>query len=81
MPNPIGRPARKIDPRTLGGKIRRARKAAGLSSNQLGDLAKLSGSMVLKVERGETTPSLEFVHALARALGVPPRSLDERLGD
>ncbi|MEI5100280.1 helix-turn-helix domain-containing protein [Streptomyces sp. PmtG] len=59
------------NPDTLRGRLRRARKIAGLSQRELATAAGLSASLIQKVEQGERTDiRLETAHALARALGI-----------
>ncbi|MFH8797042.1 helix-turn-helix domain-containing protein [Streptomyces sp. NPDC017941] len=56
---------------TLRGRLRRARKVAGLSQRELATAADLSISLVQKIEQGERTDiRLETAHALARPLNI-----------
>ena len=64
---------RNLDPNAgplffLGAELRRARMAAGLSQDQLGQRIGYSGAQVGKVETGERPPSLEFVQGCDRVL-------------
>ena len=59
----------------LGGRIRRARTARGMSLRELAGRAGCSPSLVSQVERGVTTPSARVVYALANELGITLDSL------
>jgi FMN phosphatase YigB (HAD superfamily)/DNA-binding XRE family transcriptional regulator len=62
----------------LGKALQRARKAAGLTQQQLCGLAGLSYSTLAKIERGAIqAPSLFTVHRIADALGL---NLDQLVG-
>ena len=54
----------------FGKNLKRARKAARLSQDDLGRLSGLSGKFVGECERGEKSISLDSLHMLARALRV-----------
>jgi transcriptional regulator with XRE-family HTH domain len=54
----------------LGEKVRRARKKAGLTQEQLAEMADLHFSYIGQVERGEKNPSLKSLTKIANALGV-----------
>lgn len=54
----------------LGSRIKQARKAAGLSLRELGDVVGLSAMAISKYERDQVNPSSESLLRLARALGV-----------
>jgi transcriptional regulator with XRE-family HTH domain len=58
--------------RQFGETVRELRKAAGLSQEELADLAELDRSYVGCVERGERNLSIENVCKLAKAIGVSP---------
>jgi transcriptional regulator with XRE-family HTH domain len=62
---------------TRGARLARARKAAGLSQEQLAQRIGKPRSMVARAELGITTPSLDLAIAIARELGV---SLDDLVG-
>ncbi len=68
-----GRP-RKPRPPGLSGELGQAveirRKERGLSADELGSLAGLGLGTVLRVERGNQSPTLDTVLAIAHALGV-----------
>jgi transcriptional regulator with XRE-family HTH domain len=59
----------------FGQIVRELRMEAGLSQERLSFLSKLSRNYVGQVERGENSPTLDAVAALARALGKPAREL------
>ena len=61
----------------FGQIIRQLRVEAGLSQERLSFLAKLSRNYVGQVERGENSPTLDAVEALARALEKPAGELIE----
>lgn len=54
----------------LGKHIQTLRLSAGLSGANLAKLALISGSLLSRIERGLTSPSIDTVDRLARALGV-----------
>ena len=57
--------------RHLGGRIRRARAARGLSQQALADKTHLSRIYIAKLEGGERrAPSLTTLQRIARVLGV-----------
>lgn len=55
--------------------LRKTRAKKKVSQSELGEKAGLSTSYVSMLERGERTPPLDTVDALARALDVPPLAL------
>jgi transcriptional regulator with XRE-family HTH domain len=65
----------KIDPRTLGGRLRRARNKAGLTAAELGQRAGMTGSSVVMIERNERDPNTSTLRRLAQALEVQPSTL------
>jgi FMN phosphatase YigB (HAD superfamily) len=67
-----------MDEKGLGQRLQEARKAAGLTQQQLCAQANLSFSTLTKIERGAIkSPSIFTVQAIATALGT---GLDELLG-
>lgn len=54
----------------LGQQIQALRLSAGLSGAELARIAAISGSLLSRIERGLTSPSIDTVDRLARALGV-----------
>ncbi len=59
---------------TLGENVRRYRRRAGYSQEQLAEAAELSLGTIRKVEQGGTL-RMESLHAIARALGVRTSAL------
>lgn len=57
---------------SAGERIRILRQYRHLTQEQLGELAGLNPNYVGQVERGQRTPSVKAIHALAGALGVDP---------
>ncbi|MBO6669651.1 helix-turn-helix transcriptional regulator [Parvibaculum sp.] len=55
----------------VGGRIRAARKDAGLTQDQLAGMIDKSVETISNLERGHTAPSLETLDHLARALAQP----------
>lgn len=64
--------------RTVGGNIRRLRRADGRSLAELAAAADLSKTTLHAIEQGEANPTLGTMWALAMALGV---SLGELMGE
>ncbi len=64
----------------FGLRLRELRIHAQLSQEDLADRAGLHRTYVGSVERGERNISLNNIHALAEALGVPVQHLFEDLG-
>ena len=59
----------------LGERVRRRRKAAGMTMEQLAVAADVSRRMLGQIELGEANPSLVTVGKIARALGIDFASL------
>ncbi|MBJ7534577.1 ImmA/IrrE family metallo-endopeptidase [Rhodomicrobium vannielii ATCC 17100] len=59
-------------PGFVGARLTEARLASALSATQLAEAVGLSPQSISKYENGHQSPQLETLHALARALGVPP---------
>lgn len=59
----------------LGIKLRKLRKKAGLSQEELGFRAKLHRTYIGSIERGEQNVSVDNIHKLAKALKVSPKEL------
>ncbi|MEV7233437.1 helix-turn-helix domain-containing protein [Streptomyces sp. NPDC051020] len=59
----------------LADSLRKCRRAAGLSQEQLAHRAGLSVGPVRKIEQGDDGVRMETLHALARALGVKTSNL------
>lgn len=54
----------------LGARVERLRKERNLSADDLGAIAGLGLGTVIRVERGEQSPTLDTVLAIAHALGM-----------
>jgi transcriptional regulator with XRE-family HTH domain len=67
----------------IGGRVRHARKSAGMTQTQLGDALGVSFQQVQKYERGTNRLSSSSLVIVARVLGVSPSSLlgQEVVGD
>lgn len=61
----------------FGATVRRLRKAAGLTQEQLGERCQMDLSAVSRLERGHRNPRLDTLVRLADALEVPPAKLLE----
>ena len=61
--------------RQFGDRIRTLRQPLGLSQEALAERAGLHRTYVGSIERGERNVSLENIHLLAEALGVPAAAL------
>jgi len=60
----------------IGGRLRRAREAAGLTLRELAlQVGLRDHTIILKYERGETAPTITRLYALAQALGMTPAAL------
>lgn len=55
----------------VGGRIRAARKDAGLTQDQLAGMIDKSVETISNLERGHTAPSLETIGLVAKALKQP----------
>jgi transcriptional regulator with XRE-family HTH domain len=71
MPGLKGR-RRPAHRREFGDRLRELRLEGGLTQERLAELAGLHRNYVGEVERGLRNISLDNIHALARALKVPP---------
>ncbi len=61
----------------IGGRLRDARTARGLSLRGLAQSLGVSASLISQIETGKTQPSVSTLYAIVSALGV---SIDELLG-
>jgi transcriptional regulator with XRE-family HTH domain len=78
---------------TMGGRLRRARQARGLSLRGLAEVLGVSPSLISQVETGRAKPSVNTLYALATELGIsldsllfmdtepPPGPTDDAAGD
>ena len=70
-----------IDPKTAFGlRLRELRLKTGFSQEFLGELSGLDRTYISSCERGRRNATLEALHKLAFALGVPPSTLLEPPG-
>ena len=61
----------KDSARRFGEVVRKHRKAAGLTQEQLAEKADLASKMISFVERFERNPSLNVADSIAQGLGIP----------
>ena len=59
----------------LGQTVRRLRREADLTQEELAARAGISANYVGEIERGECNPSVLVMFAVARGLGVEPAAL------
>ena len=55
----------------VGSRLRQARKAAGYTQSQLGEMAGMTQAAISKIERGDGNPSLPSAVKLADILSIP----------
>ena len=67
-------------PTTIGGRLRTAREAAGLTGRHIAHAAMMAPSFVSDFENGRREPDLDTVWRYCLAVGVDPASIDRRLG-
>jgi predicted ATPase/DNA-binding XRE family transcriptional regulator len=61
---------------SFGNLLKRYRKSAGLTQEQLADRARLTARGLMYLERGARTPYRDTVHRLGQALGLAPHERD-----
>ncbi len=61
---------KNIDYSALGERIRKSRKAKGLSQEKLGEICSISTAHVGHIERGSRIPSLETLYKISKELNV-----------
>lgn len=59
----------------VGGKIREAREAAGLTQEQLAERANISGNAISRYETGESEMRIGTLFKIADGLGTSPEEL------
>lgn len=64
---------------TIGERIKAARKNAGMTQKQLGELAGIAEPTIRRYELGKLNPKFETLAKIAEALKVNPADIDERL--
>jgi transcriptional regulator with XRE-family HTH domain len=57
-------------PKQMGARIRKLRKARGMSQQDLANKARLSRVFITRLEAGQQDPSLSTINAIAKALDV-----------
>jgi transcriptional regulator with XRE-family HTH domain len=67
----------KITRELLGGRIKELRKIRGLTQEQLAEQVDLATRYISLIEVGRSSPSLETMENIARALGVEIKDLFE----
>ncbi|HXH02967.1 MAG TPA: XRE family transcriptional regulator [Candidatus Competibacteraceae bacterium] len=68
-------------PPEISGKIRAARKARGLTLEQLAQQSGVSKSMLSQIERGQTNPTFATLWNLTQTLGIDIQDLIEGDGE
>ena len=64
-------------PKQMGARIRRLRKARGMSQQDLADKARLTRVFITRLEAGQQDPSLSTINAIAQALDISAAELME----
>lgn len=62
--------AKKIDKTTIGGRIKAARKALGMTQEDLAELMCSTGALICCYEKDKVDLSLSVIRLLAKNLGV-----------
>lgn len=62
-------------PKQMGARIRRLRKARGMSQQDVADKARLTRVFITRLEAGQQDPSLSTINAIAQALNVSAAEL------
>jgi DNA-binding XRE family transcriptional regulator len=71
----VGRPNGSSVARQAGQNVRRLRQERGVTLSELAASAGISLAMLSRLEKGDVSPSLETLAALAEALGTGPAAL------
>jgi transcriptional regulator with XRE-family HTH domain len=67
---------------TLGLKLKKIRNERKFSQRKLGKTAFISHSFICDIEKGRSSPSLDTLEALSKALDIQPSSLiDENVAE
>lgn len=61
----------------LGAKIRYLRKSKKIAQEKLSEMADISPRQMVRIEMGQSFPTIENLEKIASALGVPIQSLFE----
>lgn len=67
--------------RSVGLRVRAARKRTGLSQENLAAAISRTSESISNIERGQQLPNLETLSELARVLGVPLAEFFEGIGE
>lgn len=59
----------------VGGKIRLARRKAGMTQEDLAEKVGVHLSTLGRIERGESNPPLQTINKIARGLSTKPKEL------
>jgi transcriptional regulator with XRE-family HTH domain len=59
----------------VGGNVKRARTAAGLTQEQLAERSGFSQQYISGLEQGKRNPTIVSIFEIAQALGVPHEQL------
>lgn len=62
-----------VDKKAIGARVRRIRRAQDITQEQLAARIDVAHSTVVRIEKGQTGPSLDTLFKLADALGVDPK--------
>jgi transcriptional regulator with XRE-family HTH domain len=65
--------------RALGRELRRARREASLTQEDMARKAKMDRSYISDVERGQHTPSVAIFIKLCKAIGIAPSKVMRRM--
>jgi transcriptional regulator with XRE-family HTH domain len=67
-----------VPAKPLGDVVRELRESKGLTQAQLAERAQIALSFITLIEAKQNTrPSTQILQRIARALGVPPKRLEE----
>lgn len=56
-----------------GFKLKEVRKEKNYTQEELGEVVKVSGSYISKIENGDQMPSMKVLNKITAALGVSPK--------
>ena len=66
-----------VDNKLLGAKIKYLRKSKKIAQEKLSEMADISPRQMVRIEMGQSTPTLENLEKIANSLEVPLQSLFE----
>lgn len=61
--------------KALGKHVRKTRRAAGMSQEELSLSSEVSLPQITRIERGTINPSVSTIYALAKAMNIHPREM------